>query len=87
MASAWHLASRLHLMVGPLSFQGSCQSFVTSVAPYQTFRKQSPRKQIINNEIRRCYPKRNRALGCVAVFVEVLRLAACQGGLGCAQHD
>ena len=35
-------------------------SFVTSVAPYQTFRKRDPGKQIINNEIRRCYHKRNR---------------------------
>lgn len=37
------------------------QSFVATVASYQTFRKQDPRRQIISNETRRCYRKRNRA--------------------------
>lgn len=49
------------LMTSHFIPRARCQSFVTSVAPYQTFRKQDPRKQIINNEIRRCYHKRNRA--------------------------
>ena len=49
------------LMASHFIPRARCQSFVTSVAPYQTSRKQDPRKQIINNEIRRCYRKRNRA--------------------------
>lgn len=48
-------------MASHLISRAQCQSFVTSVAPYQTFRKQDPLKQIINNEIRRCYPERSRA--------------------------
>lgn len=44
-----------------LHLQPPCQSSVTSAALYETFRKQDPRKQIINNEIRRCYQKGNRA--------------------------
>lgn len=55
-------AAAADLMAGHLIPRAPCQSFVTSAAPYQTFRKRDPRKQIINNEIRRWYRKRNRAL-------------------------